>query len=151
MAANTVPIFPLTPLSSVGNIVGGTGVAKSDGTGTAIGTDMIKLATAGADGAYIESVQFTPSASAVGTSTTATVLRVYVSNKTSGATTTADTTLIGELTAASVSAASATVATTTLTLAINRKIAANLTILASSHVTNAASTSWSGMCYGASY
>ena len=150
MAANTVPIFPLTPNSLAGKLVGATGIAKSDGTGT-VATDMILLFTAGADGAYVEGVQFWPSASAVGTATTATVLRVYLSTKTSGATSNLDTFLLGELTAAQQTADSATVATTILSLAINRKIGANQTILASSHVTNAGSTSWSAVCFGASY
>lgn len=152
MPANQNPIFALTPNTPIAKLVGGTGLARSDGTGTAVGTDMILLFTAGTNGSFVESVQFWPSASAVGTATTATVLRVYLSTKTSGATTGGtDTTLIGELQAASQTAASATVATTILTLQLYKKIAANQTILASSHATNAASTSWSAIAFGGDF
>jgi hypothetical protein len=151
MSANITPVYPLTPNTPVGKIVGASANVKSDGTGTAIGTDMILLFTAGANGSLIESVRFSPSASSAATATAATVLRLYLSSQTSGATTNANTTLIAEVAAAAQTADQTTTATFFLEVALNKKIQAGYVILASSHIVNNASTTWSAQAFGADY
>lgn len=69
MAANTVPLYPLTPIVTVGNVITTVNTAK-DGTGT-----VVLLYTAGANGSKPESIVFR----ATGTNV-ATVARVFVNN-----------------------------------------------------------------------
>jgi len=76
MAANTSPIFPLTPNTPVGVTITAANTAK-DGTGT-----VATIFTAGANGARVDYVRFMP----LGTNV-ATVARVFLNN--GSATTTA--------------------------------------------------------------
>ena len=69
MAANTSPVFPLTPVISVGNTLLTANTAK-DGTGT-----VATLYTAGVNGSKLNGVQI----AYTGTST-ATVLRLFINN-----------------------------------------------------------------------
>lgn len=69
MAANTVPIFPLTANVTVGQTVQTANTAK-DGTGT-----VVTILTAGANGAYVYAVTFQPT----GTNT-ASVGRLFLNN-----------------------------------------------------------------------
>src|SRR5262245_61961657 len=98
MANNLQAVFPQRAnISSV--LFGGTANTKSDGAGT-IGTDIYKVWTAGAvnsgNDVSIEKVRLIPIATVAATATAATVLRVFWSTKTSGATTSADTFLLEE-------------------------------------------------------
>src|SRR5437588_11389000 len=100
MAANTSPIFALTP--NVGRAVllpATTANTKSDGTGT-IATDMLVAFTAGTNGSLVYSIRFTPVASVAATATTATTLRAFESTQASGATTNANTSNLAEVAAA---------------------------------------------------
>ncbi len=69
MAANTIPIFPLSPKVSWATTLQTANTAK-DGTGT-----VVTVVTAGADGARIDYLRVR----ATGTNT-ATVLRVFINN-----------------------------------------------------------------------
>ncbi len=149
MAAATTPIFTIVP--NVGNaIIGATANTRSDGNGT-IATDIMKLFTAGSNGSYIYRVRFNPIATAAATALSATVLRLFISNKASGATTSADTWLLAEIAAASQTADQTTVATFPLEIALNLQINASYTLLASSHIINAANTSWQALAFGGDY
>ena len=152
MAQNTSPIFVLTP--SIGTPVtftsSTTANTKSDGTGT-IGTDILKAFTAGSNGSYVSSVRFSPAASAAATATAATTLRVFLSNKTSGSTTNADTWLFQEIAAAAQTADQTTTATYYLEVPINRIIPASYTILVSSHIALNANTMWQAIVFGGDY
>src|SRR6266566_1177651 len=99
--ANTSPVFTLVP--NVGLAAPSAANTKSDGAGT-VGTDIFKAFTAGANGSFVTRVRINPVASAAGTATTATVGRVFYSTVTSGATTNANTFLLGEVTLPSVTA-----------------------------------------------
>lgn len=149
MPANTSPIFTLVP-NVVGVPIGGAGTTKSDGTGT-IGTDMFLGFTAGVNGSLVQEVRLSPTASVAATPTTATVHRVYVSTKASGATLPADTHLIAEVSAPAQTADHATIATVPLVIPINRQLAPNQTILISSHVANAANTGWQAVTTGGDF
>ena len=76
MPANTTPIFPLTPIVSVGSTVSAANTAL-DGTGT-----VVTLFTAGTNGSRVDYVRVKNTGTAV-----ATVFRLFVNN--GGATTTA--------------------------------------------------------------
>lgn len=69
MAANTIPIFPLTPKLTWGTDLQTANTAK-DGTGT-----VVTLMTAGANGSRVDYLR----ARATGTNT-ATVLRIFINN-----------------------------------------------------------------------
>ncbi len=69
MAANTTPIFPLTPKVSWGTDLQTANTAK-DGTGT-----VVTLMTAGANGSRVDYIRVR----ATGTNT-ATVLRIFINN-----------------------------------------------------------------------
>lgn len=150
MPANISPIYPLTPNTPVGKVVGASANTKSDGSGT-IGTDIILIFTAGANGSYIESVRFIPTASTAATATSATTLRLFLSSQTSGATTNANTSLLAEITAAAQTADHSTTAISFFEIALNKKIQANYTLLASAHVVNAANTAWVAVAFGGDF
>jgi hypothetical protein len=148
MPANTAPIFGLTPNV---NSVAPVGVnVKSDGSGT-IGTDIFKAFTAGSNGAWVSRVRFTSTASVAATTTTNTSVRVFVSSKTSGATTSADTWLVGELNLPSVSAAHSTNATVPQELPCNFAIPAGYTVLVTYHVAHAANSGIQATVFGTDY
>lgn len=75
MAANTSPVFTLTPNITVGQTVTTANTAK-DGTGT-----VVTVHTAGANGSFVYSVVFQP----IGTNT-ASVGRIFLNNGSSNAT-----------------------------------------------------------------
>ena len=85
MAANTSPIFTLTPQVSWGTIA--TANTAKDGTGT-----VVTVFTANTNGSFVESIVFR----AAGTNV-ATVARVFINNGSSNATP-ANNTLVAELT-----------------------------------------------------
>jgi hypothetical protein len=115
---------------------------KSDGTGT-IGTDMLLLCTADSTyGSFVQKVRFNPQASVAATSTTASVIRVYISTQASGATTNANTTLFAEVAAPSQTADQTTTATIPIEIAIGIALKAGESLLFSMHHAAAANTSW---------
>lgn len=151
MAANTKPIFTLTPKNGFAVWTPSiTANVKSDGTGT-IGTDILVAFTAGANGAFVNKVRFIPNASAATTATTATVARVYRSTKTSGSTTNADTFHLDEVALAAQTADQATVANNFLEIQLGVALAANETILVSMHHVPATNTSWHITVFGSDY
>lgn len=85
MAANTTPIFPLTPKISWGKVL--TANIAKDGTGT-----MVPVFTAGVNGSKIDQIKVR----ALGTNV-ATVLRFFINNGSDNATA-ANNTLIHEVT-----------------------------------------------------
>lgn len=151
MTANTSPIFALTP--NIGPPVAVTAAnTKSDGTATAIGTDIFKAFTSGLNGSWISKAIWSPVATAAATNTQATVGRLFLSNKTSGATTGGtDTWALGEIILALQSADSSSVPSNQITLALNFAIPTGYTILCTNHAAPAASTNWQLMIVGGDY
>lgn len=149
MAANTSPIFTATSNISAATISAAN--TKSDGSGT-IGTDIFKAFTADAtNGSYVSNIRFSLTASVAATASTATVLRVFISNITSGATTNANTHLFTEVAVASQSGANSGTATYQIEIPINRFLPASWTILITSHAAPAANTVWEGVVYAGNY
>ncbi len=148
MAANSNPIYTVSPNARGAQLTASN--TRSDGNGT-IGTDIYLVFTASASGGYCSSVRFMPWATVAGTATTATVLRVYISQQTSGATTSSNTWLIAEVAAASQSADSASAAVYPIEVPINKAITANYTVLVSMHHAPAANTGWVATAFGGNY
>ena len=148
MPANTHPIYTLAPVASSQQLT--TGNNRSDGNGT-IGTDMFLVFVASTSGGYVSSIRFMPWATVAGTAVTATVIRVYLSEATVGATTSADTHLIAEISAAAQTADSATVGVYPIELQLNKAIKGGNTVLVSIHTTPAANTGWAATCFGGNY
>jgi hypothetical protein len=101
MPSNTAPIFTGTPRVGIVTLpaVAATAQVNSQGTGT-IGTNMFLAFSAGANGSYLQKVRFNLTGTANNAST-AGILRVYVSTQSSGATSSSNTWLVNEVTAAS--------------------------------------------------
>jgi hypothetical protein len=149
LGANVEPIYTVTPRTQ--------GIAitavntRSDGNGT-IATDIFKAFTAHATyGSYVARIRFSPVATVAATATAATVLRVFISSQTSGATTQANTWLIQEVAAPTQTAAQTTTATNYIEIPLGFALEPNYTILVTTHVANAANTSWTAVVVAGDY
>jgi hypothetical protein len=127
-----------------------TGNVKSDGAGT-IGTDMLKIFTAGANGAFIDRIRIFPAASAASTATTASVARFYLSTVTTGATTRDNTIPFAEVNCPAQTADAPTAVIGINEILCQFAIPANTTILMSMHHAAAANTSWGAIVFGGDY
>jgi hypothetical protein len=150
MAQNTHPIYSLIPVVSFGTLTGNIGLTRSDGVGT-IGTDMFKVFTADAtDGSFVSKLRISAAASA-STSMTASVIRIYISSITSGATTAADTMLYAEVAVAALAAAHTSNATNFYEVPFNVALAPSQTILVSIDDNLATNTRWQILVFAGDY
>lgn len=152
MAANTNPIFMLTP--NIGRAsFPTTGLTKSDGSSGAsgIGTDMSVAFTPGAFGSYVEKIRWSPVATVAGTATAATVLRLYISSVNTGVTAATNTFLLAEISAAAQTADSATVATFYFEIPLNIKLPTATYLLISTHTAPATNTQWESLCFAGDF
>lgn len=150
MAANTAPIYTDTPSVGAPKAISAANTS-SLGTGT-IGTDIFLVYTAGADGSLVNRVRLTPVASAAGTSTTATVARVFLSTQTSGATTGGTNTWnIGEIALPAQTADSTTAGVYSVDIPLNMPVPNGWTILVTTHHAPAANTSWHAVALGGDF
>lgn len=125
--------------------------ASSDGGGT-IGTDTFLVFTADAtNGSFVEYVRIMPRATAVNTTTAATVIRLYISTVAAGATTSANTNLFAEITVPAQTADGSTAATAWFDVPFNLRLPAGQTILAMSSTAPAANTNWGVMAVAGDY
>ena len=148
MAANTAPIFTLN--GNINSVLVTAANTSSQGGGT-IATDIFKAFTAEAtNGSYITKVRFIPTATTP-TTTTATVGRVFLSSITSGATTSADTWLLAEITLPAIAADNASNASSFFDIPLNCAIPAGYTILVTNHAAPAANTAWRATVLGGNY
>lgn len=158
MPANTNPIFTLTP-NITGVKIGTTSAqVKSDGTTAGTGTDLMYCAfTTGANGSFIQKVRFNVVASAAGTSSVATVLRVYWTTVSGtpgsalGATTASNTFLIAEISVPVISASSGTNATSFFEVPINMAFETGTYIAVSQHTAQTTNQNWQAVVYGGNY
>ena len=151
MVANNAPIFSEAPfISSAVWLPATTANTKSDGSGT-IGTDMLLLHTPGADGSFLARLRCMPVASVAATATTASIIRVYLSTVSSGATTSANTKLIAEMAAVSQTADATGTAVLPLDIPLGFPIPATSFVLVSMHHAAAANTAWEFVLMGGNY
>lgn len=149
MAGNNAPQF--TKNGILGAIAVTAANTSSQGGGT-IATDIFLLLTADAtNGTFVEFIRCMPTASTAATATTATVARFFISTQTSGATTSTNTHLIGEVTLGAQTADSSSAAVSPIDFPLNERIPAGYTILVTNHAAPAANTQWKFTAYGGDY
>ena len=153
MPANTSPIFTLTPNVGRARITTTYAQVKSDGTSAGSVNDfVVKVFTAGANGSYVDKIRFYTVASAAATTGVATTLRAYLSTIASpGATSTADTFLIGEVSAPAISSSHSTNATNYYEIILNMAIPTGTYIHVSQHVAQTTNQAWNAICIGGDY
>lgn len=150
MAQNTKPIYSLVPVVAFGTLTGNIGLTRSDGVGT-IGTDIFKIFTADAtDGSFVSKIRISAAASA-STAMTASVIRIYISSITSGATTAANTVLYQEVAVAALAASHTSNATNFYEVAFGLPLAPSQTILVSIDDNLAANTRWQFLVFAGDY
>lgn len=147
---NTSPIYTQVPFVSSGTITGNVGLTRSDGVGT-IGTDIFKIFQADAtDGSFVSKVRISAAATA-SASMTASVIRLYISSITSGATTADNTGLYQEISVAALAAAHTSNATNFYEIVFNVALPPSYTILASIDDNLTANTRWHFLTFGGHY
>lgn len=147
---NTSPIYSQTPAVENGTLTGSIGLTRSDGVGT-IGTDIFKIFEADAtDGSYVSKVRITAAAT-TSTTMTASVIRLYISSVTSGATTASNTWLFQEVATAAIAAAHTSNAVNYYEVSFNITLPPSYTILASIDDNLAANTRWQLTAFGGDY
>lgn len=158
MAANTQPIFTLTPNIGQVKITTTTAQVKSDGTSAGTGTDlMFSSFASGANGSFLQKVRFNVCASAAAVNSVATVLRVYLSSvstavgSAAGATTNANTFLLAEISVPILSASNSINATSYYEVPLNIPIATGAWILVSQHVAQTTNQTWQATAIGGNY
>ncbi len=148
MAGNAIPQF--TKNGKITSVLATAANTSSSGSGT-IGTDMFLVATADAtNGTFIEFVRLMAVATTP-TSTTATVGRLFVSTQSSGATTSANTYLVYEISLPSLSADSATIGNNSYDIPLNLRLPPGASLLFSTHAAPAANTNWRATAVGGDY
>jgi hypothetical protein len=149
MSGNAQPQF--TKQGNIGATDVTTARTLSDGTGT-IGTNLWLAFTADAtNGSYVEFARIMGVGSVAATATVATVIRLYVSSLASGATATTNTHLIAEVALPIITTDQTVTATNAFDVALGFRLPAGWTILASTHIVNAASTTWRVIVFGGDY
>lgn len=152
MAANTNPIFALTPNIGEVKITTTAALVRSDGgASNAIGTDHFLAFSSGADGSFVQRIRFIPVASAAATNSVATTLRVFLSSVDTGTPTTSNTYLLAEISVPQVSTSNSTQAVNYYEIPLNIAIPANHYILVSQHVAQTTNQSWQAMVFGGNY
>lgn len=139
MPANTDPIWSKN--ARLESILVTAANTSSQGGGT-IATDIFKAATADVtNGSLIRFIRWIPTATTP-TTTTATVGRVFLSSVTSGATTSANTHLVAELTLPAIAADNASSAAVWFDCCRDLTVPAGWTVLVTNHAAPAANTGW---------
>lgn len=150
MAANNDPIY--SRVGALGTPLNITAANTSSQGGGTIGTDIFNVFTADAsNGSFVREVRFTATATAAGTATTATVARIFLSTQSTGATTSANTHLVGELALGSQTADSSTAATWPVIYPLNIPVPPGYSILVTNHAAPAATTAWKCIVIGGNY
>lgn len=151
-APNFQPIWGLTP--NVGNATITTTSAQTASNGASAGSSpdlMFKAFTAGAQGSYIDTIRFFSVATGSITGV-ATVLRAYTSTVASpGATTAANTFLLGELSVGAIASSNSTNATSYYDMPINKAVNSGSFIHVSQHVAQTANQNWIAQVWGLDY
>jgi hypothetical protein len=149
MAQNTYPVFTLVPSIDFSTLTGNIAAAKSDGTGT-IGTETFVCFTAGTNGSFVNRIRISGAATTP-TTMAASVIRFYISSKTSGATTAVDTVLYQEVAVAAAAAANAANSVNYYEIQCDFALPPNYTILAQIHANVTANTRWQILAFGGDY
>lgn len=148
MPANQSPRF--TRVSRVGSVLCTAANTSSAGGGT-IGTDMFLIITADAtNGSLIRRVHVIPVATTP-TTMTSSNLRIFMSTQSSGATTSANTILVAEITGGTPAADNSTTAIFPCYELKDFELPAGYSLLFSNHVAPAANTNWRATAFIGDY
>jgi hypothetical protein len=154
MAANLNPVFPLTPQTTVGQLLVSAATANNFYSGTdAIGGNLVSLFTAGVNGSRVDfiRVKYSSTASAAPSGTTnSTVMHVFINN--AGANTTAsNNTFITDFVVPSV-LMSNTILNGEITVPLGISLPAGYRILVNSQAANGATNgAWAITAIGGDY
>ena len=149
MPANTSPIFGLTPNVSSVTITTTAANVSSAGGGT-LGSTIFKVFTSGANGSFIQKIRFM-SVATTPTNSVATVLRIFISTISTGATTAADTFLIGELSVPLIASSNATNASNFYDYPLNFALSSGEYIHVTQHVAQTTNQNWIATAIGSDY
>ena len=147
------PKFTQTPNLGRATIVTASAQIKNDGTsaGSAGADIMYKVFTAGANGSYLEKIRFFSVAAAAAQASVATTLRAYVSTVESpGATTSANTFLIGEIAVPIITSSHSTSSTPGFDLIVEMAIPTGSFVHVSQHIAQTV-TQWNALAIGGDY
>ena len=148
MSGNTNPQF--TKNGRIDSVLVTAANTSSQGGGT-VATDIFKAFTADAtNGSFVDEVILIPTATTP-TTTTATVARIFASSVTSGATTSANTYLLAEVTLPAIASDNASAAVNPISVSIQKRLPAGYTILVTNHAAPAANTAWRATVSGGDY
>lgn len=149
MAHNAVPAFTKNGVIGAARLTAANTSSAGDGT---IGTNIFKLLTADAtNGTYVEVVRCTATSSTANNSVAATVVRVFGSSVTSGATTNANTFLVAEATLPATTAASSSTASNPIDIPLGFRLPAGWALHATVAAAPAANAAWVAMAIGGDY
>ena len=152
MAANTSPIYSLTPNIGEVKITTTSALVRSDGSAAnAIGTDHFLAFTSGVDGSFVQRVRFIPVASAAAVNSVATTLRVFLSSVNAGTPTAANTHLLAEISVPIISTSNSTNAVSYYEIPLNIAIPSSHYILVSQHIAQTTNQSWQAIVFGGNY
>ena len=145
---NTAPIFAKD--GAIGSALVTAANTDSEGSGT-IGTDIFVAFTADAtNGSYVERVRWIPTATTP-TTTTPTVGRIFLSSRTSGPTTSANTFLFQEVALAALSADNSTTPNNFYDIVLGFALPPGWTILVTNHLAPAAGSAWRALTIAGDY
>ncbi len=151
MPANFNPIYTLTPNVGVAKIGTTATLTNSTGAGT-IDTNLYVAFTAGANGSFVQRIRFNAVSSAAAVNTVATTLRVFLSSVNTGSPTSANTSLLAEISVpGTLSAANSTNAALFYEIPLNIAIPTGRYILIGQHVAQTTNQQWQGTVFGGDY
>jgi hypothetical protein len=150
MAANTSPIWTLTPNVSFADITNTVANVNTTAPGT-IGTNCFLAFTSGADGSYLQKIRFSFVSTTGVISSVATTLQVYLSTINTGATTSANTDLIAQVQAAAQTVSAVTTAPYAIEIPFNYAIPASRYILVTQSVAQTTNANWQALVIGGNY
>lgn len=159
MAANTAPIFTITPNVAFVKIATTSAVTTSDGVSTGATTNLLyQVFKAGASGSFVQRIRFNSIANAANITGVATTLRVYIStintggaNGAVGATTTANTSVIAEISVPAVVSGNSTNAPVYFEIPLNLQLATTQYLLVGQHVAQTTNQQWQATAIGGDY
>jgi hypothetical protein len=113
---------------------------------------MYKVFTAGANGSFVDKIRFFSVASAAATTGVATTLRAYLSSVSApGATTNANTFLLGEVSVPAVNSSNSTNATNYYEIVLGIAIPTGQFVHVSQHVAQTTNQAWVAIAFGGDY
>lgn len=159
MAANTAPIFSITPNVASVKIATTAAVTTSDGVSTGSTPSLLyQVFKAGANGSFVQRVRFNSIATAANITGVATVLRVYISTVNTGggpgvvgATTAANTSVIAEISVPAVISGNSINAPVYFEVPLNIQLATGQYLLVGQHVAQTTNQQWQATAIGGDY